>query len=346
MPRRHAFVRRLRTIHGPSLVALLRLVAGRVVTFANAARRSRSCYTRAHPRTAFAAIATVTAAVVLASQLQATTALRASLLDSRDRVAALELASRTSDGRRAVRVAALVPADTEPSPSDAANVAEMLARRTARLRTRLNVRTTDTHPAPSAVSGIVGTSAVASLADLLGKGKDGQILTVIGGTVRWADAPYLTPGGYGPAGQGTGGRNPDSGGGGASRGGGGSVTIINSTQVHNHQDDAGGGILDLLRATTGTLTAARGGTNFVSYSTGDLLVGAANGALEKLSRGAAGFVATSSGDTVRWLSPGFVAAAGGWIDDGRPLRIAEGLLPFFGRLDYRSLRHQTSGAAC
>lgn len=64
--------------------------------------------------------------------------------------------------------------------------------------------------------------------------------------------------------------------------------------------------LPIVAGTTGTLSAARGGTNITSYTQGDLLIGNASSALVKLGIGTSGYVLTSNGTTASWQ-----AASGG-----------------------------------
>ncbi|MBI1812350.1 hypothetical protein HYR82_01035 [Candidatus Peregrinibacteria bacterium] len=141
-----------------------------------------------------------------------------------------------------------------------------------------------------------------SLTDLLGLGRNGQILMFEGGTIVWRNFPGLRVGG-GANQTDTGGRRPIPEGQPREYGGG-ERNTTQSAAPHDHQNDTGGGVLDINQATKGILARDRGGTGFATYSTGDLLVGNANGNLSKLSVGAAGYVLTASGGTTKWMSPG------------------------------------------
>jgi hypothetical protein len=132
-------------------------------------------------------------------------------------------------------------------------------------------------------------------------GDDGQVLTLKNGAPQWQWLPFSAPR-TAPSARTT---ESDSGGGqGPSRRGGGGNALPTSqdgdVETHDHQNTTAGGQLNIGSATTGVLGQARGGTAFSSYSTGDLLVGSAGGALEKLAVGSSQQVLVSSGGTLVW----------------------------------------------
>jgi hypothetical protein len=238
---------------------------------------------------------------VLLGQASATRDLRASLTDSQVRLQDLEREATQDVPATSSSVATRVAMAETPAGQT------LLAHRTERQRTRLGVF-------PNLHTSAFG-SAPLTLADLVGKGRNGQVLGMVNGAIAWADIPTQTlrlqPSSTVTTGYSGSEPSPRRNGGGAPPG----------PVLMNHESDAGGGILSINRATSGILDQNRGGTGFPSFSTGDLLVGAANGGLSKLALGAAGYVATSSGGTVTWLSPSAVAAAGGWVDDGSVVRL-------------------------
>ena len=135
----------------------------------------------------------------------------------------------------------------------------------------------------------------------LGPVKNGQVLVFQNGKFQWADLTSLTVGnidtgrGRIPTGGGSDYRGGGVGGDGST--GGSSFTL----PVHDHQNDAGGGVLDINAATKGILQVNKGGTGIASYSTGDLLVGGADHGLSALGMGTNGqlLTVTASG-TLAW----------------------------------------------
>lgn len=77
-------------------------------------------------------------------------------------------------------------------------------------------------------------------------------------------------------------------------------SFVNST--HNHEAAAGGGTLSITSATTGTLTATRGGTAQSTYATGDILYASAANTLSKLTAGSNGQVLTLAAGIPSWAS--------------------------------------------
>jgi len=86
-------------------------------------------------------------------------------------------------------------------------------------------------------------------------GSNGQLLETIGGVPAWTSIPTI-------------------------------ADFTNAT--HDHEADAGGGILDITLATTGTLGVIRGGTGLVSLTLGDVLYADAANSLAALGIGAEG----------------------------------------------------------
>jgi hypothetical protein len=258
-------------------------------------------------RSAAITVAAMAFSVVLWSQVSAASKLRASLADTNVRLQELAL---TNSGRTPAPAMPLASKTAAPLTSEGRSLKAHQDERSA-----LRLLAHPTRPSASPTDHDVSvTPSIDSLVAFPGNGRDGQVLQLQHGRPTWVTLPGLTPVPVPASYRATTDDVTIT----ARRGGGGAPP---GPVLMNHESDAAGGILDINRATKGVLEIGKGGTGFPSFSTGDLLVGAANGALEKLSLGAAGYVATSSGGSVRWLSPGSVAAAGGWVDDGSVVRL-------------------------
>ena len=193
-----------------------------------------------------------------------------------------------------VRVVAVsMPSSAEPTPSDLRQRVE--DRRETRLQQLLS-------PMGGRGEHVIEPTHAASnvsLLDMLGMGSNGQVLTIKDGKIVWA-SPNFTGTGKLPSQL----RGNDSRGGEtARRGGGGSAppeSADGKLEGHDHQSNAGGGVLDINNATAGVLAVSKGGTGTGSFAMGDLLVGLGNGGLSRRSIGSAGQVLISSGGTVVW----------------------------------------------
>jgi len=84
-----------------------------------------------------------------------------------------------------------------------------------------------------------------------------------------------------------------------------------SLAQHDHQDAAGGGILDINLATTGTLLEGQGGTGQSTYTTGDILYSDGANSLGKLGIGPDGYVLTVNSGVPSWQE----SAGGGTAAD-------------------------------
>ncbi|MDO8648665.1 MAG: hypothetical protein Q7R81_02680 [Candidatus Peregrinibacteria bacterium] len=161
-----------------------------------------------------------------------------------------------------------------------------------------------------------GELTASQLIRVMGPAEEGQVIMIVNGKAVWRDLPSLierviqgTEGretGVGRAPRGGGGHASGDDGGRSGRGGGSTITDANDGKIesHDHQNDAGGGVLDINGATNGILRVEQGGTGFGNFATGDLLVGTAGGGLDKLAKGTNGQTLTVSNGTLSWGSAG------------------------------------------